>query len=179
MNHQQYETWILMDADLDREEHRDLHIHLKQCAQCLALYQTTKQIAHLFKTAPEPAPKPDFSTRWLDRIDKVEKQKNRLILFITTGVISLATLILISSVGIQLKSVMGTFPQILLNLITLIANWIVFINQLSDIFTPLLRVGAKLLSPMWLYTLAFGLSGITTFWTLAFYRSRTIKKELN
>lgn len=67
----------------------------------------------------------------------------------------------------------------MLELVTLIADWIVFFNQISDIVTPLLRVGAKLLSPVWLYVAVFGLSGITAAWTIAYYRSREMQKELS
>jgi hypothetical protein len=179
MKHQQYENWILMDEEINQEQQRDLHGHLKQCSQCQALYQASHQITHLFKTTPEPTPAAGFSTRWLEQIEKAEKRKNRLILFVTLGVISLATVILLSTVGLELRSVMGSFPQMMFELVTLIANWFVFFNQISDIITPLFRVGAKLLSPVWLYVSVFGLSGITAAWTIAFYRSRGLQKELN
>jgi hypothetical protein len=66
----------------------------------------------------------------------------------------------------------------ILELVTLIANWIVFFKQISDIVTPLFRVGYKLLSPVWLYVVAFSLSGITAAWTIVVYRSRDMQKEL-
>ncbi|MCK5794789.1 MAG: hypothetical protein KAH12_08775 [Anaerolineales bacterium] len=178
MKHQQYENWILMDEELNQEQQRDLHGHLKQCSQCQALYQASHQITHLFKTAPEPAPAVGFSSRWLVQIDRVEKRKNRIILFSTLGAISLATLILLSTIGFELRSVVGNFPQMMYELVTLITNWMVFFNQISDIITPLFRVGAKLLSPVWLYITVFGLSGITAAWTIAFYRSRGMQKEI-
>jgi len=177
MKHQQYENWILMDAVLTQEQQRDLHGHLKECAHCQALYQASHQITHLFKTAPQPAPAAGFSLRWIERIEKEEKLKNRSILFITLGVISLATIILLSTVGFELRSVVGNFPQMMYELVSLIANWIIFFNQLSNIITPLFRVGAKLLSPVWIYIAVFGLSGITAAWTIAFYRSRELQKE--
>ena len=179
MKHQQFENWILMDIVLNQQQQRELHGHLNQCSQCQALYKANHQIAHLFKTAPMPVPAAGFSTRWMEQIDKAEKRKNRLILFITLGVISLATLILLSTVSLELSSVVGGFPQMMLELITLIANWIVFLNQISNIVTPLLRVSAKLLSPVWLYVAVFGLSGITAAWTIAYYRSREMQKELS
>jgi len=114
----------------------------------------------------------------LGQIDNAEKRKNRLILFIALGVISLATLIFLSTVGFELRSVAGNFPQMLFELVTLITNWFIFLNQISNIITPLFRVGAKLLSPVWLYVSVFGLSGITAAWTIAFYRSRGMQKEL-
>lgn len=179
MKHQQYENWILMDEELSKGQQRDLHGHLKQCSQCQALYQASHQLTHLFKTTPEPQPAIGFSSRWLEQIDKKEKRRNRLILFVTLGVISLVTLILLSTVGLELRSVVGSFPQMMLELVTMLANWIVFFNQLSNIVTPLFRVGAKLLSPVWIYLGVFGLSGITAAWTISFYRSRKLQEELN
>jgi len=179
MKHQQFENWIIMDEELNQEQQRELHGHLKQCSQCQALFKASHQIAHLFKTAPEPAPAAGFSVRWLEQIDNMEKRKNRVILVSTLGAISLATLILISTVGLELRSVVGNFPQMMFELVTLITNWVVFLNQVSDIITPLFRVGAKLLSPVWLYITVFGLSGITAAWTIAFYRSREMQKEIS
>ncbi|MCD6424870.1 MAG: hypothetical protein J7L35_05150, partial [Anaerolineales bacterium] len=98
--------------------------------------------------------------------------------FSTLGAISLATLILLSTIGFELRSVVGNFSQMMYELVTLITNWMVFFNQISDIITPLFRVGAKLLSPVWLYITVFGLSGITAAWTIAFYRSRGMQKEI-
>jgi len=178
MKHQQFETWILLSTDLNQEQHRDLQGHLKQCSKCQSLYQVTHQIAHLFKTAVIPEPKPDFSIRWLSRMERIENKKNRLILGITLGLISIATVVLLSSVGLQLRSSFAYFPQILLEMVTQIANWIVFINQISDIVTPLIRVSVKLISPVWLTTFAVSLSGITAAWMISLYRSRTLHKEL-
>ena len=178
MKHQQYENWILMDEKLKQEQQRDLHDHLKQCSQCQALYNANHQITHLFKTVPDPTPAAGFTTRWLEQIDKVEKRKNRIILFSTLGAISIATLIALSTVGLELRSVVGNFPQMMFELVTLIANWTIFLNQISNIVSPLFRVGTKLLTPVWLYIGIFSLSGITAAWTIAFYRSRVLQKEL-
>jgi len=178
MKHQQFETWILLDTDLNQEQHRGLQSHLKQCSKCQTLYQATHQISHLFKTVVTPEPKPEFSIRWLSRMGRIENKKNRLILGSTLGLISIATVVLLSSVGLQLRSSFAQFPQILLEMVTLIANWIVFINQLSDIVTPILRVSFKLISPVWLTTFAVSLSGITAAWIISLYRSRTLQKEL-
>ena len=179
MKHQQYETWILLGTELDLEQHRELQVHLKQCSQCQSLYQATHQIAHLFKTSPVPEPSPGFSTRWMTRIEKVETRKSQLILGITLSVISLATLLLLSSVGLQIRAGMAQFPQLMLEMITLVAKWIVFLNQLSHIVSPLIRVSLKLISPIWLITLGFSLSGISIAWMIPFFKSRTIQRELH
>lgn len=178
MKHQQYETWILLGTELDLEQHRELQIHLKQCSQCQSLYQATHQIAHLFKNGPVPEPSPGFSTRWMTRIEKVENRKNQLILGITLSVISIATLLLLSSVGLQIRAGAAYLPQFMLEMITLVAKWIIFLNQLRDIVSPLLRVSMKLISPIWLYTLGFSLSGITGAWMISLFKSRTIQREL-
>jgi hypothetical protein len=114
----------------------------------------------------------------MNRMEKVENRKNKIILGITLAGISIITLVLLSSVGIQLRSSLSYFPQIMLEMITLIVNWLVFINQLSDIITPLVRVSIKLVSPVWLYTLGVSLSGITAAWMFSAIKSRTLRKEL-
>ncbi len=179
MNHQPYENWILLAADLDQEEQRELHLHLKGCSHCQTLYQAIHQLDHLFKTAPQPSPEANFSARWLERIEKREKRRNRFILGITLAVISLATLILLSVVGLEMRSAVDTFPNILLQLVTMIADWIVFLNQVSNILTPLVRVGAKFISPLWAFTIVLSLGGVAAVWIIASMRSRNMQKELN
>jgi len=178
MKHQQFENWILQDSILDQEHQRELQFHLKQCSQCLNLYQATQQIKHLFKTAPIPETQPDFSVRWTRMIEKVERRNNRLIMGITLGVISLATFILLVSVGFQLNSAAAGFSQMLLEMIIMVANWFVFLNQLNNIVAPLFRVSVKLISPVWLYTIGISISGITAAWIFAISQSRTLNKEL-
>lgn len=178
MKHLQFENWILQDSILDQEHHRELQTHLKQCSQCLNLHQATHQIKHLFKNAPVPESQPGFSTRLMRRIEKVERRKNRLIMGITLGVISLATFTMLVSVGFQLNSAAAGFPQMLLEMITLVANWFVFLNQLNNIIAPLFRVSIKLISPIWLYTIGISISGVTAAWIFAISRSRTLHKEL-
>jgi hypothetical protein len=178
MKHQQFENWILQDIVLDQEKHRELQVHLKQCSRCLKLHQALNQVTYLFKTAPAPEPQPDFSTRWLIRAERAERSQNRLILGITIGVISLATLILLISVGFQLNTIAARFPQMLLELVSMLASWVVFLNQISNIAAPLFRVSAKLISPSWLYTIGISVSSIMAAWIYALSRSRTTNKEL-
>lgn len=178
MKHKQFERWILLNSDLNQDQLRELHQHLKSCSQCQALYQSIHQLNHLFKTAPAPTPAPDFSARWLKRIEKVERRRNNLILGVTLAVISLATALLLSIVGLEIRSAVDFFPQMLLQLITRIAEWLVFINQLSNIVTPLIRVGAKLISPLWMYTSGTILGG-AAIWLILSLRSRTLQKEFH
>jgi hypothetical protein len=91
----------------------------------------------------------------------------------------LATVVLLSAVGLEIRSAMDFFPQMMLDLITFIANGIVFFNQVSNILSPLVRVGTKYLSPLWLYAFTFGLSGITATWIITSFRTRSMQKELN
>ena len=179
MNHQLYETWILQEPELDQEQGRELHLHLKGCSQCQEFYQAVHQLDHLFKFAPEPSPAPGFSARWMDRIEKVEKRRTRWILGSTLSAITLATIIMLSAVGLELRSAMDFFPQMMLEIISFVANGLILLNQISNILSPLVRVGTKLLSPIWLYGLTFGLSGITAAWIITSLRARFLQKELN
>lgn len=179
MNHQQFETWILQEPDLKKERQRELHLHLKGCSRCQSFYQAVHQLDHLFKIAPDPAPPANFSTRWLDRIERRERRRNWRILGFTLTGITLATVVLLSVVGLEIRSAVDFFPQMMLELITFITNGIIFFNQISNILSPLVRVGSKYLSPLWLYAITFGLSGITATWIISSLRSRSLQKELN
>jgi len=179
MNHQQFETWILQEPDLKKENQRELHLHLKGCSQCQAFYQAVHQLDHLFKNAPEPAPAPNFSARWMDRIERRDRRKNWSILGIALAMITLATVILLSVVGLELRSAVDFFPQMMLELVTFLTNGIIFLNQISNILSPLVRVGTKYLSPLWLYAITFGLSGITAAWIITSMRTRSLQEELN
>jgi predicted anti-sigma-YlaC factor YlaD len=178
MKHQQFENWILQDETLTQPNLRELQAHLKQCSQCLALYQATTQISHLFNSTPAPEPHADFSLRWMRRLEIAERRKNQLILGATLSVISIATAILLASVGFRINTVMANLPQMMLEMVTMLANWIVFFNQLSNIAAPIFRVGVKLISPVWFYTIGISISGITAAWIIALSRSRTLQKEL-
>jgi hypothetical protein len=178
MKHQQFENWILLSQDLEQEQQRELQSHLKQCSDCTALYQAVHQIDHLFNTAPAPDPAPQFSARWLIRLKKAEQRRNRMILGTSFGLITLATVLLLSSIGLEFNTVVAGFPQMLLEMVTLVANWIVFINQISDVIAPLFRISVKLISPVWLYTLGLSLTGITAAWIYAVTRSRSLHKEI-
>ena len=179
MNHQQFETWILQGSDLKKEHQRELHLHLKGCSQCQGFYQAVHQLGHLFKTTPEPTPAPNFSTRWLARIERQEKRRTRVILGITLFVITLATMLLLSAVGFELSSVEDFFPQMMLELVTFVANGIVLLSQTSNILSPIVRVGIKYLSPLWLYAFTFSLSGITAAWIIKSLHIRLLQKEIN
>ncbi len=179
MNHQQFETWILQGSDLETEQQRELHLHLKGCSQCQGFYQAVHQLDHLFKTAPEPSPAPNFSSRWLVRIERQERRSKRLILGLTLSMMAIATIVLLGTVGFELRTAVDSFPQMLLELITFIANGYIFLTQVSNILTPLIRVGTKYLSPLWLYAFTFGLSGITAAWIIKSLQIRILQKELN
>ena len=177
MNHQQFETWILQEPDLKKEQQRELHQHLKGCSRCQAFYQAVHQVDHLFKTAPETRPAPNFSARWMARIERQERHRNRWIIGITLSAISLGTILLLSGVGLELKSTVDFFPQVMLELITFIVNSFVFLNQISNILSPLVRVGSKYLSPLWVYAITFGLSGITAAWIITSLRPKKLQEE--
>jgi predicted anti-sigma-YlaC factor YlaD len=179
MNHQQFETWILEGSELEKEQQRTLHLHLKGCSQCQAFYQAVHQLDHLFKTAPEPAPSPNFGARWIARAEQQEKRGKRLILGFTLSIMALATILLLGAVGFELRSAMDFFPQMLLQLVNFIADGFIFLNQINTILSPLVRVGVKYLSPLWLYALTFGLSAITAAWIISSLRIRILQKEFN
>lgn len=178
MKHKQYETWILMGDELTLEQQRELHIHLKECSQCQALHRATQQVAHLFKTSAVPVPAEGFTNRWSARIDRQERRKRNLILLITLAAIITSGLLLLAGIGFQLSVSLASFPTMLMSLIARLTNWVVFLSNLWDIFDPLFSIGIKYISPAWVLTFGFGISGILAAWMISLYRNQIIQKEL-
>ncbi len=178
MKHQPFEEWIIMDEALDQEQQRQLHCHLKECSRCQALYQATHQIAHLFKTSPVPGPAEGFSERWKTRMRKIDTRRKILIFSGTTVVIAAALILLLVVIGFQFSAYISSFPKMLMAFIYQFSRWIVFITQLWDVLDPLLGVSVKMISPLWLLTFGFCLSGVFAAWMVSVLRSRSIQKEL-
>lgn len=178
MKHKQYETWILMGDELTLEEQRELHTHLKECSQCQALHRAAQQVAHLFKTSAVPVPADGFSDRWSARMDRQERRKRNLILLITLAVIFAGGLLLLAGIGFQLSVSLTSFPAMLMSLIARLTNWVVFFSNLWDILDPFFSLGIKYISPAWVLTFGFGISGLLAVWMISLYRNQIIQKEL-
>lgn len=166
MNHQLYETWVLLEPELTPAQKRELQDHLKTCSYCRRLAQTQREIAHLFSAAPVPYPQPGFTARWRKRLVRVEQGKKNLITWTTLSVLVLAFTLTLVGLSVQTASLSDSFPQILTVIISQTTVWLNFMASLQNFFSPLLRVGIKMIPAPWVLTFIVSLSGITLVWVI-------------
>jgi len=179
MNHQLYETWILMEPKLTPAQKRELQDHLKICPQCRRLAQAQQEIAHLFSAAPAPYPQPGFTTRWRKNLDKIEQGKKNLITWTTLSALVLVFTLTLIGISVQVTSLSEYFPQLLTVGISQATRWLNFMASLQNIFSPLLRVGVELIPQSWIITFVVSLSGIMLAWVITFSKNTIfINKEV-
>ena len=158
MNHQPYKTWILLQPDLSEEQQTQLEDHLQHCQTCRGLAEAQLEVSQLFQDVPTPSPQPGFSERWKLRIaERIQKQKLRTAR-ITLLITFVITLLILISLGLQLRSQLPPLSHILLLGITQTARWVLFLDHLRDILLPFLGVGLKLIPRSWLFSLWLGIS---------------------
>jgi anti-sigma factor RsiW len=178
MNHQPYETWILLDERLTPEQNRELRDHLQNCPQCQRLAQAHRQISQLFQTTPAPYPKAGFTTRWKKRLKRAEQSQNRTITWISLSVLSLALLGTMVGLSIQLTPLTEQFPQLLLIGISQAALWSKMLTALQNLFLPLLRVSIKMIPSTWVIALTITCSGVALAWLISLSKSSPLMKEV-
>ena len=178
MKHHPFETWIIMDPDLTIEERRELHSHLNDCARCQTLHRATHQVAHLFKTSAVPVPAPGFSDRWKTRMERIEARRKILIFSTSVLLIAASLILLFALIGVQFSIYLSSVPQMLASFAFQFSRWLIFLTHLWDILDPLVGVGLKMISPLWVVTFGFSLSGILAAWIVSTTRSQAIHKEL-
>lgn len=164
MNHQPYKRWILMEKDLNKEEKLSLQDHLESCPECRELLQTQREITHLFRLSPSPTPQPGFTARWKSRLKHRERMGRWKVIGITLAIIFASLLLLLSSIGVQLSTFWDSLPQVLFHAMTNTVNWLLFIDRLTKIMEPIVRVGVKLIPPIWYYIFSISFSAILIAW---------------
>jgi cation transport ATPase len=97
MSHQPFETWILSEESLDKEQAVSLHDHLAECEPCRNLQTNWQEFHSTMTTCVDPKPMPGFTSRWHTRLafDRQKRQQRRMWV-LTLGIFTLASLTLIS-----------------------------------------------------------------------------------
>jgi hypothetical protein len=105
MNHQTYEEWLFYDPESPYEELSnknllELEEHLKGCLSCRLLKNAWNEVEVELNLVPQLSPEPDFTGRWLKRLDKINqyesrKQAVRVFLFALLGISALVGMLII------------------------------------------------------------------------------------
>lgn len=90
MRHQPFETWIVEESKLTREQRASLQEHLLTCEECRQFQRSWSTVRNHMASAPVMAPAPGFTRRWsaslVERRRQQQKlQERRLLLFLVTG----------------------------------------------------------------------------------------------
>ncbi len=77
MNHQPFETWLLSEQSLSRDEQRALQVHMQECGHCTALAEVNLAL----KSAQMAAPAVGFTQRFTARLEaqQVVERRNRIL----------------------------------------------------------------------------------------------------
>jgi len=129
MSHQPFETWLLSDEPLDKEQQKALEAHLKECETCKLLSTALENVRETFTNDNTPAPKPGFVNRWHHRLSVVRQQhQQRRMWFLTLGLFAVAGLILQSILLLNMNNInwFYEFGQVL-------ANFTRFANRINQI----------------------------------------------
>lgn len=160
-----------MDKDLPPHQQQELDEHTASCSRCRALIQAQKEISRLFSSSPAPHPQPGFTERWISRVEAKERSQKAHIVSITLAIILVSFLFMFSTISVQIPSLIHRLPQLLFDFIGKIVNWFLFMGQLKNIFTPLIRVGTKLIPPTWYLIMGLGLPLVFFAWLLSLTES--------
>lgn len=165
MNHQPFETWILDDAELSREDQQRLQDHLKSCPDCLQLCENWRLVSFTLKQASPTAPRQGFTLRWKENLavrrELQQKQIRKLLLLLTSGsLFILLVFIVYLAVNVSPINIVGSILEGLAYLIVMV-NRIQRISILLPALPRLIPVGlwisisttASLLSLLWVFSI--------------------------
>ncbi len=93
MSHQPFESWILSEAPLSKQDQQALDHHLMDCQQCNRLLSALVQVTNTFTASPPPEPAPGFTQRWHTRLSIVRSQRQQRKMWgLTLGIFAIAGL---------------------------------------------------------------------------------------
>lgn len=77
MNHQPFESWLLSEQSLSREEKQTLQVHMQECSHCTALAEVNLAL----KSAKMVAPAVGFTQRFTARLEAQHavERRNRIL----------------------------------------------------------------------------------------------------
>lgn len=116
MNHKQFESWILDEPELNKDQRKELADHLTACTHCKQLNEGWQNSKHLMMASPMRLPAAGFTDRWqLTCIKKRQQEKVRhyritVLAFIMSAF--LGSLIYIIASGTFIQMVANVFTRI-------------------------------------------------------------------
>lgn len=169
MNHQPFESWILDEEPLAKQQLSELEDHLLCCPSCKSLQESWLIAKHQIKSAPVKQAAPGFSMRWQsslkERREAEERAQSRT-LFIWIGCIIAVLLISLAVIAMPEISIITV-------MITLVTNLVTFSTSLDGLLQFVLSI-TRSVPPTTLILVAIGLSSLLSIvsfiWGLSIWR---------
>jgi hypothetical protein len=166
MNHQPFEEWLLNHTRINREQLRELELHVQSCAYCAALLETDKMLRDLRMASPAVG----FVTRFEARLAAQKAaDRKRILLGLIFFVLSGVTLLFWAAS--PLLSAFLTSPA---SWITALVEWGIFLmtTLLASLQAGavILDVLGELLPPFAWMVLVSGAAGVSLLWSISIWR---------
>jgi len=181
MDHQPYESWLVVDEPLLPDQEANLQEHLKSCESCRQLHNSWQEVETLFVEQTIVQPKPGFTERWQVRLAKEFSQENerqqRRSSWIFLGSTSGAAFLVLIIMAIGFFSTVQNSTEVFISGMTFIAGLLNLTNAVQVALVPLLEVIIVSVPTLWWLFLIISASLLTTvliFSTLRILRTRRV-----
>ncbi len=166
MNHQPFETWIIDDLPLDKQQQTELEEHLRDCQSCKTLQLSWETAKHKIKSAPVKQPSPGFSMRWqasLKERREAEARSQSRTLFIWIGslvAVSIITFGVIALPELSFISMVISFVTTLITVTTSVESIVALVESVANSLSPTARIlaGIGLSTVISVFTFVWGIT---------------------
>jgi len=166
MNHQPFEEWLLNETPIAPEQKRELDLHLRSCAHCIALLETGTALRSVKMASPADGFTARFQARLAER--KLADRRRKLwgaVIFLVGGLTFLLWLLAPS---------VASFIASPATWITALVGWAVFLittlNAMFQAGSVMVRIAPGFFSPfMWMF-LVSAFAGISLLWSVSIWR---------
>jgi cation transport ATPase len=169
MNHQPFESWILDEEPLGKQQQAELEGHLLSCQSCKTLQESWGIAKHQIKSAPVKQPAPGFSMRWQSSLKarrEAEERAQSRTLFIWIGCTIAVLLISLAVIAMPKFSIITV-------MITLVTTLVNVSTSLDDLLQLVLSV-TRSVPPTTLILVAISLSSLLSIvsfiWGISIWR---------
>lgn len=179
MKHQPYEDWIFSQEDLDVDQAKELHVHLKLCERCNALASALADVETQFASDSLIGPASGFTSRWRERLElrkQVSFRRHTSILF---GGLSVGALILFIPLLIRWFLTALSPGDLISGFVQDFVNWFAIIGFTGDVTAGVIDGMVDTIPVGWWLTFALVPIGLCSFWLFMMHRIRPRQKVVN
>jgi len=165
MGHKPFESWLISEQPLQREEEQRLHEHVETCESCRQLSNSWAEVQDLFREPQLVKPPAGFSKRWQTRlvdlslIENERRQRRVSWMFFTTT--AGAAFIVLGFMVINFFTSVQTPIQLFISGITLIAGFLNLASAMQVAVIPFVEVLLVSVPTLWWFIIAIAACTLT------------------